>query len=199
VIAAVILAAGRSSRMGRPKAFLPHRAASVSFLDHLVAATRSGGADPIYVVGQAGDAALAEAAARLGATSVGNPDADGGQLTSLLAGLEAADRPDLEGILVTPVDVPLVSAAVVSTLIAAARGTDASILRPACGGRHGHPVLFMRAVFDELRGADPTLGARAIVRADAARVLDVEVRDPGVLEDVDTPQDYLRVFGRRLD
>jgi CTP:molybdopterin cytidylyltransferase MocA len=56
-------------------------------------------------------------------------------------------------------------------------------------------VLFKREVFDGLRTADPRLGARAVVRADPARVLDVDVGDPGVIVDIDTPEDYARLFG----
>jgi molybdenum cofactor cytidylyltransferase len=59
-------------------------------------------------------------------------------------------------------------------------------------------VLFKRAVFDELRAADPDVGARAVVRADRSRVRDVEVDDPGVALDIDTPDDYFRAFGVML-
>ena len=62
---------------------------------------------------------------------------------------------------------------------------------------HGHPVLFKREVFAELRAADSAVGAKAVVRANAARVLDVEVDDPGVTIDVDTPADYERFFHRQ--
>jgi len=59
-------------------------------------------------------------------------------------------------------------------------------------------VLFTRVVFDELRRADSSTGARSVVRADPGRVRDVEVGEAGVTIDIDTPDDYLRAFGRRL-
>jgi molybdenum cofactor cytidylyltransferase len=71
-------------------------------------------------------------------------------------------------------------------------------VRASYRGVHGHPVLFKRAVFDELRAADPHVGARAVVRADPARVRDVEVNDRGVTLDIDTPEDYFRAFGQPL-
>lgn len=74
-----------------------------------------------------------------------------------------------------------------------APGQPVSLPRPA--GRHGHPVLFGRALFDELRRADPDVGARAVVRAEPGRVLDVEIDAPGVLRDVDWPSDYAALFG----
>jgi molybdenum cofactor cytidylyltransferase len=116
----------------------------------------------------------------------------------LLAGLDAAEASDLEGVLVTPVDVPAVSAATIRTLLAAARGSRAAIVRPVYGAVHGHPVIFKRGVFDELRRADAGEGARSVVRRDPSRVVDVPVDDAGVVYDVDTPADYERLFGESI-
>jgi molybdenum cofactor cytidylyltransferase len=66
--------------------------------------------------------------------------------------------------------------------------------RVAHAGRGGHPVLFRDVVFDDLRTADPAIGAKAVLRARAGDVLDVEVDDPGVLRDVDAPDDYIALF-----
>jgi molybdenum cofactor cytidylyltransferase len=73
--------------------------------------------------------------------------------------------------------------------------SGAPIVRPSWRGRHGHPVLFDARVLPALRAADVTAGARAIVRAHASEVCDVEIDDPGAYEDIDTPDDYRRVFG----
>ena len=198
MVAALILAAGRSSRMGRSKALLRQIQSGNTFAGHLIRVSRAAGLSPVLVVGRAGDLELQAEVDRLGAVFVVNSDPDRGQLSSLLAGLAAADLPDLQAIMVMPVDVPLVSTAVLVALLSAASGSGAQIIRAAHQGRHGHPVLFKRAVFGELRAADPSLGARAVVRADPSRVKDVEVRDPGVTLDLDTATDYLRAFGRRL-
>jgi len=72
-------------------------------------------------------------------------------------------------------------------------------VRPARLGRHGHPVLFDARVLPELRAADLAAGARVVVRAHAAEACDVEVDDPGAFEDIDTPEDYFRVFGVALN
>ena len=63
--------------------------------------------------------------------------------------------------------------------------------------RHGHPVIFGRAVFDELRRADYDIGAKAVLQLHAATILNVEVDDPAVLRDVDTPEDYQANAGSR--
>jgi molybdenum cofactor cytidylyltransferase len=196
LVPGIILAAGASTRMGRSKALLPCGGDRRTFVAALIDALREGGASDAIVVIRPADAALrahveAEGTARI----VENPRADEGQLSSLIAGLNAADRPGVGAVLVTPVDVPLVRAATVARLLRAFDEGRQPIVRPSHGGRHGHPVIFGRAVFDELRRADPSVGARVVVRADPARVLDVEVEDAGVLVDIDTPRDYETHFG----
>jgi molybdenum cofactor cytidylyltransferase len=96
-------------------------------------------------------------------------------------------------VLVHLVDVPLVRADTVRAVIDAFLRTHAPVVRPVAGGRRGHPVLFSRRVFDELRRADPAVGAKAVVRDHAAHVCDVEVDDDGACRDVDTPEDYARL------
>lgn len=73
---------------------------------------------------------------------------------------------------------------------------EASLLRPRYLGRHGHPVIVARALFGELRDADPSVGARAVFRRDPGRVRDVDVDDPGILRDVDYPDDYARLLAQ---
>ena len=127
-----------------------------------------------------------------------NSDSDrGGQLSSLDDGLREADRPGIRALIVVPVDAPLVTADTVATLIAAFSATGAPIVRARFQGRNGHPVVFSRAVFDELRAADPHLGAKAVLRAHASAIVNVDVADPAVIGDVDTPEDYRQLFRRR--
>ncbi len=192
VIPAIVLAAGRSERMGRPKALLPCGPDGLSFVRRIATTLCQGGVVEALIVGRSDDEELRAEVERLTvpARYVENPDPDRGQLSSLLAGLDAADRPGVHGILVTPVDAPLITAASVAALVARFRSGAGPIVRAVCQGRHGHPVLFGRAVFEALRHADPAVGARSVVRAYADRVVEVETGDPGVVADVDTPEDY---------
>lgn len=198
VVPALILAAGESSRMGRAKALLRSGDSHASFLEELTTALRLGGVGDVLVIGRPDDVLLQEEGARLipPIRFVPNPHADTGQLSSVIAGLNVADRPGTRGILLAPVDMPLVTGETVAALLGAFRATLAPIVRPVCQGRHGHPVIFGRTVFDQLRHADPSEGARAVVHANRAAIVDIEVSDPGVLVDIDTPEDYARVFGR---
>ena len=193
MIAGIVLAAGRSRRMGRPKAFLS--LGGRSFLERAVAALRGGGCDPVVVVaGPLGDLAadeIATAAAGLGATVARNPDADSPQVASLRAGLRALGA-EVQAAVVTPVDVPRADAETVRALSAAFAAGGAPVAQPFDGVRHGHPVLFARAVWPELM-ADPLPdGARTVIHAHAARRAEVRVRS--LPADVDTPEEYRRLL-----
>ena len=209
IVPGVILAGGRSLRMGRPKALLPVDDRD-TFVSRLVRTLRAAGVAEVVVVAAADgpvDAIRAALAAVQPAPRIVlNPDASRGQLSSLLTGLEAVDRPDrpdpdrpgIDALLTTLVDVPLVGAATVRALLAAYARSRAPIVRPVrqADAAHGHPVIFDRALFDALRRADPAAGAKPVVRARAAEIHNVPVDDRGAFLDVDTPAAYRRVFGR---
>ena len=196
--AGVILAAGRSSRMGRPKSLLLHPRSGHTFVGHLVRTAQQAGLHPVLVVVRRDGSDVREEVARFGGSLVVNPDPDQGQLSSLLAALPEVEASGAQAMVVFPVDVPLVSPRAITVVLDAAVDESVYIARASYRGVHGHPVLFKRAVFEELRTADPHVGARAVVRADPTRVRDVEVGDPGVTLDIDTPDDYFRAFGVKL-
>lgn len=196
MIAGVILAAGRSARMGTAKPLLTVSVGE-TFVSRLLTTLREGGVAAPLVVGRADDDLLRREVARQCGEYVVNPNADaGGQLSSLLAGLAAADRGGLRGLLVVPVDAPLLTSSTVATLLAVFDATLAPVVRPRYHGRHGHPVVFARSVFADLRRADPNLGAKAVLRAHEGSIVNVDVDDPGVVGDVDTPDSYRELFGR---
>jgi molybdenum cofactor cytidylyltransferase len=89
--------------------------------------------------------------------------------------------------------VPLPSADTVRAILNAYHQAGSPpIVRPTKQGRHGHPVIFDRALFQKLRHADPATGAQSVVHAHAADILNVEVADEGPFIDIDTPEDYQR-------
>ena len=198
MIPGVVLAGGASSRMqGRPKALLPAGPGPETFLERIVSTLRAGGVDDVVIVtghhhdAVGGRASLLRPMVRV----VRNPRPEQGQLSSLLAALGVVDHPGVRAMLVTLVDLPLVSAATVRAVLDAHRRTGAPLVRPGRGGRHGHPVVFDRRLFPELRQADPARGAKPVVRAHEAKGCVVAVDDPGAFTDVDTPEDYRRCFG----
>jgi molybdenum cofactor cytidylyltransferase len=193
MLAGVILAAGDSTRMGSPKALLltPR---GTTFVVSIARTFAEAGIDRIFVVtGRDHDrVAAAVSTVQLAAplTIVRNPDPSRGQLSSLLTAMNVAITPETEALVVTLVDVPLLTAETVRRVVAEWRRTHSAVARPAIGERHGHPVVFDRRMFEELREAPLEAGAKAVIRAHAAEVLNVSVTDEGCLVDVDTPRDY---------
>ena len=197
-VAGIVLAGGASRRMGRPKAGLVHEGRT--FLAQVLGALRGAGIDDVIVVsGSAHDAVLAALPTGDDARVLRNPDPERGQLSSLkiaLGALRARQlRPDAA--VVALVDHPAVQPATVARLVSGWSETPrAPIVLPSFAGRRGHPVLFASGVWDELLATPDDLGARAVVRADAARVLEIPVDDAGVRIDVDTPDDFRRLTSR---
>jgi CTP:molybdopterin cytidylyltransferase MocA len=190
MIPAVVLAAGKSTRMGRTKALLP--VGPDTFLSRIVRTFHAAGVDDLVVVlGHNANEIASDLEARASRVRVViNRDYESGQFSSLLAGLRAIDRPGVAAMLLTLVDVPLVSVDTVRAVIDRYRTTGAAIVRPVSGSRHGHPVLIDRRLFAALQRVDPAVGAKAIVRAHASPAGDVETSDEGAFRDVDTPDEY---------
>jgi len=186
--------------MGRDKALLEIPAGGW-FLSRLaITFGRAGCRRVIAVVGPGAMERVAAAAARdrLGLELVLNPDPARGQLSSLQIALAALSGDAPRAVLVCPVDQPLVAEETVRRVLEGWMRTGAPIVRPARGERHGHPVLFDARILPELAAADLAAGARPVVHAHAHESLDVETDDPGAFEDIDTPEDYQRVFGRPI-
>ena len=152
--------------MGRPKALLPAGPAGPSFVRRLSDSLLAGGVADVIVVGRPDDRRAARRKWRASAPACDSSSTRTprqGQLSSVIAGLNAADRPGVHGVLVTPVDSPLVLPDTVRALLTVFRDHVASaIVRATCHGRHGHPVIFGRGVFDALRHADPAVGRRLL-------------------------------------
>ena len=188
---AILLAAGASTRMGQPKAGLRLSPSGPTFAAAAVEALRASGVAAVTVVAGAHPEAVSAAVAGLPNVRVVVHDGwAASQLSSLRAGLAAVDAVDLDALLVTLVDCPLVQPATVRLLIETWRRTRAPIVRPAIGARHGHPVIFDRVTFDDLRAAPLDVGAKAVIARWRDAIENVAVDDAGVLADIDTPADY---------
>ena len=198
MLAALVLAAGESSRMGgSPKATLKAPCGR-TFAGRIIDVLAESGVDSLFVVtGTHHDAIVtavtADAPRKLPAF-VRNPNPSRGQLSSLWVGMDHAITPEVEALLVTLADVPMITVQVVRQVIDAWAATRAPIVRPAIGNAHGHPVLYDRSLFAALRSAPLEQGAKAVVRAREADILNVPVTDAGCLRDVDTPDDYRKLL-----
>ena len=186
-LAALILAAGYSSRMGHCKALLP--IAGESVVARIVSTFRAADIEAITVV-SGHDAEPVEAAARaLGVGCVANPDYARGMYSSVQAGIKAL-APDVDACFLLPVDIPLVRAATIAALAAAYVKQPAPISYPRFSGRRGHPPLIARALFAEILSGQGEGGLRALLATQQGDAADVDVLDEGVILDMDTPADY---------
>ncbi len=192
-VVAIILAAGESSRMGRSKPLLPID--GQTFLGHLVAELEAScAARTVVVLGHRAQDVLA-ALPEIQPLAVLNANYPLGQLSSLQVGLAAAGNPD--AILMCLVDHPFISRQVVDQVIDAFESTQRPIVIPTHQGRRGHPTLFARPLFAELRAASLDQGARAVVRAHAEEILELPMEDDEILADLDTPEEYQAWLARR--
>jgi molybdenum cofactor cytidylyltransferase len=182
-----LLAAGESRRMGYPKPLLPID--TESFIARTTALALSVASRLVIVLGAHVSRVRPAIALKSQVTIVENPNYERGQLSSLKVGLAEAIRADADAVIVHLADHPLVLPATFRALVDEYRKTMRPIVVARCNGRRGHPVLFDRAVFAELMAAPEDQGARVVVNADTARVLYVDVADPGIVLDLDTPAD----------
>lgn len=191
---AVVLAAGGSTRLGRPKQLL--ELAGEPLVRRAARAAAEAGYAPVVVV-------VGAAAAEVGAALAGgpfavatNPDWSTGVASSVRRGLEAlaALRAGVDGVLLTTCDQPLVEAAHLAALAAALRDGLHPIAASSYGETVGVPALFSRAVFDELRALEGEHGAKRVIARDPARVVAIAL--PEGERDVDTEADWRALLDR---
>jgi molybdenum cofactor cytidylyltransferase len=185
-VAAIVLAAGESSRMGRPKPLLPLD--GETFLSHLLGQIDASKVSTTTIVLGYKPEVVLSAMPRVEPLTVVNTNYALGQLSSLHVGLERVG--DVDAVLMFLADHPFISSEVIDTLVDAYAATGRPIVVPTHNGRRGHPTLFARAVLGELKAAPLDQGARVVVRAHADELLEVPTDDPGVIADVDTPEQY---------
>lgn len=186
---AVILAAGLSTRMEKPKALL--EIGQETFLERAIHVLKAGGCRYIVAVLNDQDAWPQRLADATGAAVVINDQQDSQQLDSLRLGMRALPE-DWAAVMVLPVDVPLVSTDTVQALRHAFAERGAAVTVPFHNGVAGHPVLLARALEPDVLERHWDEGVRSLIMEHARDLCEVKVMDPGVLIDVDTPEDYWR-------
>jgi molybdenum cofactor cytidylyltransferase len=193
-IAAVILAAGQSRRMGGPNKLLVEVEGKPMLRRAVEAALAARLAPVIVVTGHRHEAAEAVIAG-MPVETVHNPDYAQGLSTSLRAGLGVLPA-DIDAALVCLADMPRVSGRLIRKLVAAYSPVEGrAIVVPTHRGKRGNPVLWDRRFFVEMRGLAGDVGAKHMIGANEDAVAEVEVEDDAVLLDVDTPEALAAVTG----
>jgi molybdenum cofactor cytidylyltransferase len=186
-VCAVILAAGASRRMGSPKPLLP--LGEGTFLSAIVDTLRRAEVERTLIVLGADAAAIRPALSWFHGAVVLNKGWERGALSSIVSGLDALAQSSPSGVLVWPVDHPLVDATTIRTLLDAFERTRQPIVVPTLRGRRGHPTLFGASMFPGLRSAPPDKGAREVLRTHPGAVCEVPTSDEGIVLNIDTPAD----------
>ncbi|MGE0715095.1 MAG: NTP transferase domain-containing protein [Alphaproteobacteria bacterium] len=193
-IAALVLAAGQSRRMGAANKLLLPVDGAPMVLRTLDAVLASKARPVVVVTGHQRDVVAAAVAQRPVAV-VHNPDYADGLSTSVKAGI-AALPPDIDGVLICLGDMPRIGAAALDRLIAAFNPVEGrAICVPTAGGKRGNPILWAKRFLPEMAALTGDVGARHLVAAHADEVAEVEVGDTGVLIDVDTPEAHAALAG----
>ncbi len=191
-IAGIILAGGRSSRMGRVKQLLPWR--GTTLLGSVLALARRSRLDKLVLVLGCASEAILQTVDLQGAQVIVNPDYAQGQSTSLQAGLGALPE-DIQAAVFLLGDQPLVTAAIIDLIISTYTETKAPLVIPVHAGRRGNPVLIHCSLFPELRALEGDTGARVMFERYADSICEVPVLDNSICRDIDTWEDYQELIG----
>jgi molybdenum cofactor cytidylyltransferase len=188
-VAAIVLAAGSSQRMGQPKQLLPWGHDSGPMLRHVVRRTLAAPVDEVIVVlGHAAER-IAPALEGLPVRIVVNSAWASGLSSSVRAGLDAVNSVT-EAALFVLADQPRLTPQIMAAVVARFRRTRAPIVVPVAGGHRGAPALFARLLFDELRAVQGDCGGREVIAHHPDLIATVELPDAALLADVDTFDDY---------
>jgi molybdenum cofactor cytidylyltransferase len=188
LVTAIILAAGRSSRMGGHKLLLPYKGRPL--VNRVLAAACASRADPVIVVlGHEAERVEGALQAEREFHAVHNPEYAEGMSTSLKIGLAATPK-QAAGAVILLGDQPLVTSAIINSMIAASASAPEAIIAATYQGRRGNPVLFPRQYFAELQAISGDEGGRSVLARYPERVRLVEIDDALAGQDIDTPEEY---------
>jgi molybdenum cofactor cytidylyltransferase len=188
MIAAVILAAGESKRMGQPKMLLAWGAETV--LEHVISTVHSAGVPEVIVVTGAARTEIEAICRKQKVTAVFNPAFSQNELLgSLQYGLRALGA-SIEAALVTLGDQPQIQADSVQAVLGAYAESKAPLVVPSYGRRRGHPWLLVRSLWEELLDLAAPESPREFLNRHSSQIRYVEIDSPSILQDLDTPDDY---------
>jgi molybdenum cofactor cytidylyltransferase len=187
--AAVILAAGFSSRMKQLKPLLPLGEATVT--DYTISTFQSLGVEVFLVVGNRKEEVVSGINSR-GITFVNNPDFEKGMFSSIQAGIKHLGK-EHQFFFVLPVDIPLVEAATVKKIMEAGTSRPQTIIYPAFEGKRGHPPLIPSGLIPEILAWTQDGGLKTYLKTKEQLAINLPVNDSFILFDIDTPEDYLKL------
>ncbi|MGE5223925.1 MAG: nucleotidyltransferase family protein [Omnitrophica WOR_2 bacterium] len=192
MIAAIVLAAGQSRRMGRPKMTLPWGTTTV--IGQVVSVLAEAGLQEILVVTGGARQDIEEAIRRLPARAIYNPDySQGEMLSTFQTGLSALGE-DCKAALVVLGDQPQIQVEVVRMVIRAYQETRAALVVPSYQMRRGHPWLLDRSLWPQALGLKNPETLKDLLKRNSDQIHYLLVETDTILQDIDTPEDYRRFY-----
>jgi molybdenum cofactor cytidylyltransferase len=193
-ISAIILSAGSSRRMGKPKALL--QIGNKTFLQHIIDEVESAGIKNNIVVLGFESQKILETLSIFNGTIIFNEAWEQGQLSSIIAGINALNTIDCEGVLICPVDHPMISTVLIKKLVEVFQHSRKKIVIPAYQGRRGHPIIISSELFAEIKKASLAIGLREVVHAHENDIELVSTDEEGIIINIDTPEDFEKYIGK---
>ena len=198
MIAAVLLAAGESRRMGEFKQLL--RLGDKTFVEHCVDNLLASSIDEVIVVTGHRESEVRRTIGNRPVKIVHNPEYQSGMASSIMRGVRQVSN-SADACVISLVDQPRIDTAIIDRLIesyesGAHESGRSLIVIPTYGKKSGHPILLDLALREEILAMDPEIGLRQVVLAYAGAITRVSVSSPVVLEDCDLPEDYERLLKR---
>jgi len=191
-VALLLLAAGVSARMGRPKQLLPYRGRTL--LRHAAETAVATGCSPLVLVTGALHEALAAEVADLPFQIVHNPAWETGMASSIQAGLAAAALAQPSGYLIMLADQPFVTPDLLRQLVAQQQATQAPVVAAAYGSTLGVPAVFASALLPRLQQLHGAQGAGRLIASLGSTA--GQLPFPAAALDVDTPEQYAQLLGQ---
>mgnify|MGYP002014153678 CR=1 FL=1 len=195
LVSGIVLAAGKSERMGSSKALLP--IFGTTFLKHILNQIQSSRLFETKVVLGHQSNEILKRLPEISSVVVINEEYEKGQLSSLQKAILAIYDGPSEGLMLFLVDHPLVQLELINGMVRAFSNGKSPIVIPSFEGKRGHPVIFPRELFSDLLAAPQNQGAVGVVREHSKKILHLEWKSEVILADVDTPQDYSRFVQQR--
>lgn len=197
MIAAIVLTAGESSRMGSPKALLSFE--GKPFIERIVTVLKASKVGKIVVVLGFHAEEIKPRIRQLPVSIVVNRDYAKGQLSSMIAAIQSLEAEQagekVDGALIHLVDHPFLNRSLIDEMIDVFYESKKLIVVPRYKGRRGHPVLFAQRLFSELLSAPLDQGAKVVVHSHRDETLEIDTEDEGVVIDIDTPEEYRKRLG----
>ena len=195
MIAAIILAAGESKRMGKPKLILPFGEKTI--VETAISHVRQSKVKEILVVLGSDSEKIEEKIKDLPLKITVNPEYRKGMLSSVHWGFNKLSK-DIQAVLIVLGDQPGISAVVIDEVNDAYKRTNKGIVIPVYKKERGHPVLLDIKYRSEVENLDPNIGLRQLVYNHPQDTLEVEVENPSILQDIDNPNDYQKELKNKV-